>query len=143
MSDPLLAYERVFAAPAARVFAALVEARHLERWFCDACTSETHEHGALVMRWTRPGGSGLPFEARWIVWSPPTSAAFTGGHAGYPDGTAGTVRFTLTSLEDGGTRLRLEHETPATPAHAAALASWRDAWPRALARLDAYLAPTA
>jgi len=143
VSDAALTYTRTFAAPPARVFAALVEGRHLERWFCDACTSEPQRDGALVMRWTRPGGSGLAFEARWVAWSPPHEAAFTGGHAGYPDGSAGTVRWTLAATPEGGTALTLVHETPPGDAHAAALTSWREAWPRALDRLVAYLAPAA
>ncbi|MEY4070735.1 MAG: Activator of Hsp90 ATPase 1-like protein [Candidatus Eisenbacteria bacterium] len=141
MSEGALTFARTFAAPPARVFAALVEARHLEHWFCDACTSEMHAGGALVMRWTRAGNSGLPFEARWVAWSPPEEAAFTGGHAGYPDGTAGTVRFTLTALPDGGTELVVAHEAPPGEAHRAVTASWREAWPRALDRLVAYLSP--
>ncbi len=141
MSHAPLVFSRTFAAPPARVFAALTEGRHLERWFCDTCTSEPHAGGALVMRWTRPGGSGLPFEAHWVAWDAPHAAAFTGGHAGYPGGTAGTVRYTLTRLDDGGTTLEVAHEAPPGEAHAAALASWRDAWPRALDRLVAYLEP--
>ena len=141
VSGPTLRHTLVLAAPPVRVFAALTEARHLERWFCDRCTSETHIAGALVMRWARAGDTAPAFEARWIAWDPPNGAAFTGGHAGYPDGTAGTVRYTLTPSDDGGTSLEVAHETPASEAHAAALASWREAWPRALDRLCAYLAP--
>ena len=141
MTRAPLAFARTFAAPPARVFAALVEARHLERWFCDACTSEPHAGGALVMRWTRRGDSGLPFEARWVAWDAPHSAAFTGGHAGYPGGTAGTVTYALVARADGGTELTVTHLAPDSDAHEAALAGWRDAWPRALDRLVAYLEP--
>jgi uncharacterized protein YndB with AHSA1/START domain len=143
VSGTALDFSLALAEPPARVFAALTEARHLARWFCDEAESEPRAGGALVMRWTRPGGSPQPFVARWLEWSPPAFASFTGGHSGYPGGSAGTVRYTLEPAPGGGTRLAVSHETPADPGGEPFVAAWRGAWPRALDRLAHYLAPGA
>ena len=141
MSGEVLTWTLALAAPAARVFAAVTEARHLVRWFCDECESESRSGGLLLMRWTRAGGSDQPFVARWLEWEPPARASFEGGHSGYPGGRAGVVRFMAEPAADGGTLLRVEHEIPAGDEHAAFVPSWQGAWPRALARLERYLAP--
>ena len=143
MSEPALTFGVAFAAPPGRVFAALTEARHLGRWFCDAAESETHVNGRLVLRWTREGSSREPFMARWVEFEAPERAGFQGGHAGYPEGSAGTVWYVLEPAADGGTWLQVAHELPGGEAHAKLLAGWRTAWPRALDRLAAYLTPTA
>lgn len=143
MSEPALAFGVAFAAPPGRVFAALTEAGHLERWFCDAAESETLVNGRLVLRWTREGSSREPFVARWVEFESPERAAFQGGHVGYPEGNAGTVWYTVEAAADGGTWLQLAHELPAGEAHEKLVAGWRAAWPRALDRLAAYLAPAA
>ena len=143
MTEPALAFGVSFAAPPDRVFAALTEGRHLARWFCDVCESDTRVNGRLVMRWTREGSSREPFEARWVQFEPVSKAAFQGGHAGYPDGNAGIIWYALEPAEDGGTMLEVAHELPATPEHDALVAGWRKAWPRALDRLSAYLTPAA
>lgn len=135
-----LVFPRVLAAPPDRVFAALTEARHLERWFSDHATSEPGLHGRLVLRWTRATSSPHAFEARWLEWDPPRRAAFRGGHAGYPNGDAGMVTFTL-EVAGAHTRLEVRHEVPAGDGYAALASEWSAAWPRALARLAGYLAP--
>jgi uncharacterized protein YndB with AHSA1/START domain len=138
LSGAVLAYSRDVAAPAARAFAALTEARHLERWFCDAAESDPRAGGALVLRWTRPGSSGLAFEGRWLEVTPPVRARFRGGHAGYPGGDAGEVGFALAPL-DAGCRVDVRHAVPDDAAFAPHVAEWRAAWPRALERLARYL----
>ena len=143
MSGSLIELTVTLAAPRERAFAALTEARHLVRWFCDECESDARAGGALVMRWSRPGDSPQPFVARWIAFDPPQGASFEGGHSGYPGGSAGTVRFTLESPPDRGTRLVVVHETSLGPEHEALLQGWLTAWPRALGRLALYLAPGA
>ena len=140
MTAPALEFAVAFAAPPERVFAALTEARHLQRWFCDLCESEPRVHGRLVMRWNRPNSSREPFEARWVEFESPARAAFQGGHAGYPAGDAGTVWYALAE-EAGGTRLTVTHSLPALAGYEPMLEAWRSAWPRALARLQHYLAP--
>ena len=140
MSDAELEFAITLQAPAERVFAAITDARHLERWFCGTCESEPRPGGKLVMRWTGAKGSGLPFEARWTEWAPPSRVAFRGGHVGYPNGDAGKVTFTL-AAEDVGTRLDVTHEFPASDAYARLRGEWTSAWPRALARLATYLEP--
>jgi uncharacterized protein YndB with AHSA1/START domain len=140
LSDSVLAFNRLLSAPPARVFAAVTEARHLDRWFCDACESEPKPGGALVMRWSRPGGSGRPFEARWLECASPHRASFRGGHAGYPGGDAGEVAFVV-EPEGDGSRLDVRHSVPPGEAHAPFLAEWQRAWPRALERLERYLTP--
>ncbi len=139
MSGEPLAFTLELSAPPATVFAVLTEARDLRRWFCDECVSEPRAGGALVLRWTRPGGSPQPFVARWVEWEPPVRASFEGGHSGYPDGTAGRVRYVTEPGSRGGTRLLVSHEIPAGEAHVPFVQSWREAWPRALARLERYL----
>ena len=143
MSGSLIELTVTLAAPRERAFAALTEARHLVRWFCDECESDARAGGALVMRWSRPGATAQPFIAHWIAFDPPGSASFEGGHSGYPGGSAGTVRFTLEAPPDTGTWLVVTHETFLGPEHDELLHSWRTAWPRALGRLALYLAPGA
>jgi uncharacterized protein YndB with AHSA1/START domain len=129
-------------APAVRVFAALTEGRHLARWFCDACESDPVAGGRLVMHWHGERASREPYEARWTALVAPTTAAFHGGHAGYPGGDAGEVTFELE--EDAtGTRLTVRHALPGEGDYAPMVAAWQGAWPRALARLSGYLSPTA
>ena len=142
MSGEVLTYRLVLMAPETRVFAAVTEARHLVRWFCDECESESRVGGLLVMRWTRPGGSGEAFQARWIEWEPPDRAGFEGGHSGYPGGRAGVVRFVVEPVTGGGTVLRVAHELPAGDEHASFVPGWQGAWSRALERLERYLAPS-
>ena len=140
MTAPSLVFAVAFAAPPERVFAALTEARHLQGWFCDLCESEPRVHGRLMMRWNRPGSSREPFEARWVEFAPPVRAGFQGGHVGYPAGDAGTVWYVL-AREASGTRLTVTHTLPALEGYEPMLEAWRGAWPRALARLQSYLAP--
>ena len=140
MSDTGIEFVLLLRAPVARVFAALTEPRHLERWFCDRCESDPRVDGRLVLNWTGPRASGVPFEARWLEVAPPTRAAFRGGHDGYPDRDAGTVTFTL-ATEGSGTRLEVRHGFPAHDAYASFRREWSEAWPRALARLTGYLSP--
>lgn len=135
-----LRFSTRFAAPAARVFAALTHGHHLERWFCDTAESEPHAGGRLMFRWMRPGSSEQPYEARWTAFDPPRACAFRGGHSGYPHGDAGAIRFTLTDTGDG-TLLESEHEFPPGDEYAPFVERYRDAWPRALARLQTYLDP--
>ncbi len=138
MSEAGLRFVAAFATPAERVFAVLTEARHLERWFCDACECEPRPGGRLVLRWSRAGSSAEPFEARWLEFAPPLSAAFQGGHAGYPNGNAGTVWFAL-DREGAGTNLELRHDFPSDGEYVSQRQAWSEAWPRALARLSGYL----
>jgi uncharacterized protein YndB with AHSA1/START domain len=140
VSDTALVFTLPLAAPRARVFAALTEARHLERWFCDAAESEPGAGGRLVLRWNRADGTGPAFEARWLEWAPPAHVAFRGGHAGYPNRDAGLVRFALVA-DGAGTRLDVRHEFPDQAEYEARAREWAGAWPRALARLAGFLAP--
>ena len=127
-------------ATAERVFAALTDARQLERWFCDTCESEPRVNGRLMMRWDRAGSSSEPFEARWVEFAPYARAAFQGGHVGYPRGDAGTVWYVL-EPDSHGTRLTVTHTLPAHAGYEPVLAAWKNAWPRALERLARYLTP--
>lgn len=121
-----------------RVFSALTEGDHLARWFCDAAVSVPAAGGRMSARWTRPGSSPQPFDGRWVVFQPPWACAYEGGHAGYPDGYAGRVGFEL-AARGTGTVLITRHRLPARPDYETVLADYRSAWPRALARLVAYL----
>lgn len=141
MSEPALTFGVSIASPTDQVFLALTEGRHLARWFCHACESEPRVNGRLVMRWTGEGSSREPFEARWVQFESPLRAAFQGGHTGYPGGNAGTVWFVLEPADDGSTMLQVSHELPAGTDYDAHVAAWRKAWPRALDRLSAFLAP--
>jgi uncharacterized protein YndB with AHSA1/START domain len=142
MSAPALAFSRVLRAPVPHAFAAVTEARHLERWFCDAAESDAREGGVLVLRWMRSGSPGLPFEARWLEVAPPIRARFRGGHAGYPAGDAGEVTLSVVDL-GAGCRVDIRHTVPDGDAFAPHLVEWRAAWPRALDRLERYLTPAA
>src|SRR5262249_41805338 len=91
----LLEYRTELAAPVERVFAALTEAPHIARWLSDEAESDAAPGGRVVLTWRREGSSAQPFTARWVVFQPPTSCAFEGGHAGYPDGYGGRIGFEL------------------------------------------------
>jgi len=137
----LLEFDVLLDAPAARVFAAVTEGRHLTQWFCDACESEPHRGGRLLMRWTKPGASVEEFVALWQRIEPRIAASFQGGHAGYPDGNAGEIEFALIPAADR-THLWVRHRMPDTPPYLPIAERYRAAWPRALARLQKYLTPT-
>ena len=141
MNAPIrLEFRTGIAAPPARVFAALATGAGLARWFCDRAESEPAAGGRLMMSWSRAGGSGLPFEGRWVEMRPPERCAFEGGNADYPDGHAGRVEFELTG--DGlGTALVTRHLLPGRPEYERIAERYRGAWPRALARLTEYLSP--
>lgn len=136
----LLEYDQLIDAPAARVFAALTEGWQLASWFCDGCESEPRPGGRLVMRWNRPDASREDFVATWQRFEPRLAASFRGGHAGYPDGDAGLVEFTLIPSADR-THLWVRHRMPDTAAYDSIAERYRSAWPRAIARLDQHLTP--
>ena len=140
MSGALLAFDVALATTPERVFAALTDAHELAHWFCDVCESEPRANGRLVLRWTRPGSSREAVVARWVEFAPAARAAFQGGHAGYPNGDAGTVWFSLVASASG-TRLQVRHELPDADGYEAMIEPWRAAWPRALARLESHLSP--
>ncbi len=137
----LLEFDQLLDVPAARVFAALTEGHHLTQWFCDACESEPHAGGRLIMRWNRAGASREEFVATWRRFEPRIAVSFEGGHSGYPDGNAGEIEFTLIPAADR-THLWVRHRMPDTPAYEPIRTRYRDAWPRALARLALHLNPT-
>lgn len=140
MSGAGLEFVTALAAPPSRVFAALTEARHLERWFCDRAASDPRAGGDLALEWTGPHASGEPFRGHWIECDPPARCSYQGGHSGYPDGDAGTVTFDLVP-GSAGTRLTTRHVFPDRPGYQPIVDRYRDAWPRALARLAEYLTP--
>lgn len=141
MSGPdSLTFVTEVAAPPARVFAALTEARHLERWFCDHATSDPRAGGVLTLAWTGPRASAEPFRGSWTHFAPGLGCGYRGGHSGYPDGDAGEVSFDLEPL-GGGTRLTTRHAFPPRPDYEPIAARYREAWPRVLARLADYLTP--
>jgi uncharacterized protein YndB with AHSA1/START domain len=135
----LLEFRSEFAAAPERVFSALTDASQLVRWFCDDAESDAARGGRLTMRWTKPGASQQAFEGRWAVFRPSRSCAYEGGHSGYPDGYAGRVGFEL-SAGSAGTVLITRHRLPLLPEYEPIAETYRGAWPRALARLAAYLA---
>lgn len=134
----LLEFRHEFAAPPARVFAALTRPDQLARWLCDDAESDATVGGRLAMRWSGTGASAEPFKGHWVVFQPPFSCAFDGGHAGYPDGHAGRVGFEL-AAGGPGTVLITRHRLPQRPDYEPIAETYRGAWPRALARLVAHL----
>ena len=139
-ANRVLEFDVNLVAPTERVFAAITEGRHLERWFCDACESEPHEDGRLTMRWHRSGSTAWPYEATWTAFEPPRRCACRGGHQGYPNRDAGLIEFTVEGASPEA-RLRVRHTLPGGPEYGAIADDYRSAWPRALARLRAYLQP--
>jgi len=134
----LLEFRTELAAPPEHVFAALTEGPHLSRWFCDEAESDAAAGGRLILKWSRPGSSSQAFEGRWVVFRPPLSCAYDGGHSGYPDGYAGRAGFELAPLGTG-TVLITRHRLPARPDYVEVATVYRGAWPRALERLASYL----
>lgn len=124
----------------ADAFAALTEAARLERWFCDEAGSEPRAGGVLRFAWKRPGSSPQPYVGRWIEWDPPRLASYAGGHSGYPGGDAGHIRLELEPAGDGA-RLHVTHALPNRPEYAPIAERYRDAWPRAIARLARHVEP--
>jgi uncharacterized protein YndB with AHSA1/START domain len=135
----VLEFRTELPAPPDRVFAALTEGPHLERWFCDRAEVHPVKGGRLLLRWSREGSAPEAFEARWVVFEPEVSCAYEGGHDGYPDGYAGRVGFELAPQGDG-TVLVTRHRLPARPDYETIATRYREAWPRALTRLETYLA---
>jgi uncharacterized protein YndB with AHSA1/START domain len=133
-ADFLLEFHTGIPAPPERLFAALTTSEGLARWFCDRAESEPLAGGRLLLRWDRPGGSGLPFEGRWTEFRPPMRCAFEGGSADYPEGYAGRVEFEL-AADGNGTVLVTRHILPRRPEYQPIAERYRGAWPRALARL--------
>lgn len=134
----LLEFRHEFFAPPALVFAALTRADQLACWMCDAAESESMVGGRLTLRWNGAGASAEPFRGHWVVYRPPFSCAFDGGHAGYPDGNAGRVGFEI-APGGTGTVLITRHRLPQRPDYEPIAETYRGAWPRALARLTALL----
>jgi len=135
----LLEFRTEIVAPPGRVFAALTEAEHLARWFCDEAESHPAPGGRLLLRWTRPGSSPVPFEGRWVVFEGPSSCAYDGGHAGYPDAYAGRVGFEIAPGGPGSV-LTTRHRLPNRLDYVPIAEAYRAAWPRGLVRLAEYLA---
>jgi uncharacterized protein YndB with AHSA1/START domain len=137
-----LAFELELEVSPHRVFAAVTESRHLERWFCDACESEPEDGGRLTMRWHRRRTQVWPYEATWIDYEPPTRCTCRGGHEGYPGGNAGDITFIVRPNGSGAT-LEVRHALPDDSAYEPYARTFRDDWPRALDRLRGYLSPPA
>ena len=135
-----LTFALTIPAPQSRVFAAVTESRHLERWFCDACESEPEDGGRLTMRWHRRRSQVWPYEATWIVFDAPGRCTCRGGHEGYPNRDAGEISFTVPTA-DGVSTLDVRHSLPDAPEYEPFLRRFRDDWPRALKRLENYLTP--
>jgi uncharacterized protein YndB with AHSA1/START domain len=127
------------AAPPDDAFAAVTEAARLERWFCDEAACEPGAGGRLRFAWRRPDSSPQPYEGRWTAWDPPRSAAYRGGHSGYPGGNAGAIRLELAATA-GGTRLVVINDLPDRSDYVPIAERYRAAWPRALARLARHVA---
>jgi len=136
----LLEFRLEIAPAPERAFAALTEAEHLARWFCDEAESQPAPGGRLVLRWNRPDSSPAPFEGRWLVFEAPSSCAYDGGHAGYPNGYAGRVGFEI-APGGHGTVVIARHRLPNRLDYEPIAETYRASWPRALARLGKYLSP--
>jgi len=135
-----LRFTTVLLAPPPDVFLALTEAEHLQRWFCDRATSAGGVGGRVTFRWTRPGASADAYEGQWDVFDAPHACAYSGGHAGYPNGDAGRIAFRL-EPDGPGTRLHTTHTFPPNPEYGPIADRYDAAWRRALERLGHHLAP--
>ena len=136
-----LTFALTLPAPPARVFAAVTESRHLERWFCDACESEPEDGGRLTMRWHRRRSQVWPYEATWTKFEAPERCTCRGGHEGYPNRDAGEISF-LVRAREAGSMLEVHHTLPDAHEYEPFARQFRDDWPRALQRLEAYLNPS-
>ena len=142
MSDYTLEFEAVLEPRPKRVFEAITEARHLERWFCSVAESGPRLAGRLMLKWTGDSASAQPFTGQWTGFDPPSRCVFEGGHDGHPDRRIGRITWTL--APDGeGTRLKMRHAMPSDPRYDEWVALYREEWPRALEKLKAYLTPSA
>lgn len=128
------------AAARERVFAALTEPLELEHWFCHHAVCEPRLGGRIELHWRGAGATPDPFVGRWVQFDAHEACAYQGGHAGYPDGDAGTVLFELVPLS-AGTQVRVRHTFPDRDSYAPFIATYQDAWPRALRRLSLHLTP--
>ena len=140
VEEAVLRFRAELAASPDRVFAALTQAGHLMRWFCDECESDARSGGHVWFKWIGPGASPEPFTGTWDVVEAPRRCAFSGGHSGYPDGNGGRITFTL-EAQGEGTAVVVEHAMPARVDYAPVAQKYTLAWPRALERLGEYLTP--
>ena len=92
------------------------------------------------MAWSKPCSSPEPYEAEWVAFDPPRHCAHEGGHDGYPDGYSGRIELTL-AADGAGTRLAVRHVFPPRREYERFVETYHLAWPKALARLAAYLTP--
>lgn len=142
MSDYTLEFEAVLDPPPERVFEAITDARHLQKWFCDVAESGARLGGRLMLKWTGAGASEQPFTGQWTGFDPPSRCVYEGGHDGYPDRRIGRITWSLAPAEDG-TRVKVTHAMPRDPRYDEWVTVYRDEWPRAIERLKAYLTPSA
>lgn len=140
MSDYTLEFQVDLNPRPERVFEALTEARHLERWFCDAAESGARLGGRLMLKWTGPKASEQPFTGQWTGFDPPTRCVFEGGHDGYPDGRIGRITWAL-AADGEGTRLKVNHAMPRDARYDEWVVAFREAWPHSLDKLKVYLTP--
>lgn len=146
-AEAVVALERAFDAPVARVFAAWSDPRLIAQWFgapgytVRTCSADLRVGGRYQITLTAPNGAELQHHGEYLEIEPPRRLVFTWelDNQDCP-GSRGVCVSSLVSLDlreqDGGTYLQLLHERLPT---ASARQGHRQGWQACLDSLSQWL----